>query len=248
MSTYTLTRAESLLYAAFSMLSRQSREPVSATCLAAHLGHKTPHAVIRMLRRLQSKNLLALDEGANGVWATQPCCNGNRKPPSEKPLAEEGAILSMVMPSPRSIQAAKAAINRHHPSRYAQALHKPFDKIQNELFADVAPGREKAQAFYANIGLIQRQLGYCLTRCSTPESQPAQLFYLMGLLSQHVLLDQPIVIDEKTHSSHHVPDTVLNEACEVQAFIDGIIDFITGKPTRYLEWLAHFMIRTGAEK
>jgi len=143
MSSYTLTRAESLLYAAFSMLSHQNRTPVSATCLAEHLGHKTPHAVIRMLRRLQSKNLLALDEGANGVWATQPCCNGNKKPSSEKPLAEEDAILSMVMPSPRSIQAAKAAINRHQPSRYTQALHKPFEKFQNELITAVAPGRER---------------------------------------------------------------------------------------------------------
>lgn len=253
MPSFTLTRAESLLYAAFNLLALHQSRAVSATELADHLKHKTRHAVTRMAKRLHAKNLLGLSEENGDIWLSRLCDNGISTFRQIEDSSGCGSdktepCVSIVMRTSGSktvwpvkldpmAKCATLAISRHSPSRYAQAVSKPLRKVEQAMIGQILADNTKAQFLYQNVDLIQRQLAYCLSRFEDPAHVGAQVHYLMRILSQYTQ-GASIMLNRNGNGNYHIPRHVLNTPADIAAFFDSLMSFANGSPVEYLAWYA----------
>lgn len=244
----SLTRAEHVLYSAFSL--HGSSAGAHRTCLgmADYLGHKNAYSVRRIARSLEGKGLISIQCSEDGVMSLLPVTTPKHFAEKDVTTRAIGDLLSALsasidgedlalyrqLSSNELLAKAEQAIDGHRPGRFHLFFRYPISKIENGLLCSKIPRSHEGRFLYSESRFVENHFSNVFAQIEGSACSVDKARWVMSALSHYYRDGTPITLNFDQEYTYHLPVSVLNTEEKIIQFYSALISLHFGNTHKYL--------------
>lgn len=244
----SLTRAEHVLYSAFSLHGSSADAHRTCLSMADYLGHKNVYSVRRTARALERKGLISIQCSEQGVMSLLPVTSSRDFAEKDVTTRAIGDVLSALsasidgedltlyrqLSSNQLLARAESAIDSHRPGRFHLFFRYPINKIENGLLCSKIPRSHEGRFLYSESRFVENHFSNVFAHFEGAACSVDKARWVMSALSHYYRDGKPITLNFDQEYTYHLPVSVLNTEEKIIRFYSALISLHFGNTHEYL--------------